>query len=208
MSSTQSTNLNPPPKKSRGRPKKFDYNLACSQALELFWTRGYEGTSISDLSEALNMNRPSIYASFGNKEALFRIALDLYLTKHFTFFEAALSKPTLEEVAETLLEEEIALLTGFGEPRGCLLIQSALTCGLEAKSIKQLLSLKRKAMEAAIAKRIELTQIQRLFLMRQSPHALAKAIMTMYEGISIQAASGSTQAELKELIPLLKKVLP
>lgn len=154
------------------------------------------------------MNRPSMYASLGNKEGLFRIVLDLYLTKHFAFFELALSKPTLEEVVETLLEEEIALLTGFEEPRGCLLIQSALTCGEEAKSIKQLLSLKRKAMEAAIAKRIELTQVQRLFLMRQSPLSLAKAIMTMYEGISIQAASGSTEVELKELIPLFKKILP
>lgn len=154
------------------------------------------------------MNRPSMYASFGNKEALFRIALDLYLTKHFNFFEVALSKPTLEEVLETLLEEEIALLTRFEEPRGCLLIQSALTCGVEAKSIKRLLFTKREAMEAAIAKRVELTQIQRLFLMKQSPHALAKAIMAMYEGISIQAASGGTQTELRELIPLFKKVLP
>ena len=207
MLSTKSSNLNLSPRKSRGRPKKFDYDLACSQALELFWTRGYEGTSISDLSEALNMNRPSMYASFGNKETLFNITLSSYLQNQLGFVDIAIKKPTLSEVLDAFFIGQIDLLTRHEEPRGCLLVQAAASCSEESEPIKDLLIQQRKAVETKLRKRIQLAQLKKDFPTKQSPSVLAKSIMVIYEGISIQAASGSAKKELVNIAELSKKIL-
>lgn len=194
-------------KKSRGRPKKFDFEEASERALELFWTQGFEGTSISDLSEALNMNRPSIYASFGNKDTLFKLSLKRYTSNQLQFIDAAIAKPTLNEVVDMLFKSEIALLTEHEMPRGCLLVQAAASCSKESESMKELLNNQRKAIEAKLRKRIQLAQLKKDFSMQQSPSVLAKSIMAIYEGISIQAASGSAKAELLNVAELSKKIL-
>src|SRR5207249_2480008 len=84
----------------RGRPRTFDPNLALDRALEVFWRKGYEGASLSDLTKATGINRPSLYAAFGNKENLFRLALDRYIAGPIAYFREALAEPTAREVAE------------------------------------------------------------------------------------------------------------
>jgi len=194
-------------KKPRGRPKQFDFDDASERALALFWTQGFEGTSLADLSQALNMNRPSIYASFGNKDALFKITLNRYLNQQLKFIDTAISKASLEEVIDAIFEGEISLLSQFEPPRGCLLVQAAVTCSKQSESIKALLISERRAIEGKLRKRIQLAQLKKDFPMKQSPSLLAKSLMTIYEGISIEAASGSSKADLLNIAELSKKIL-
>src|SRR6478735_11363440 len=88
---------------SRGRPRAFDLETALEQALQVFWEKGYQGTSLSDLTSAIGINRPSLYAAFGNKEALFRKALDRYVEKTVVFVLDAIHEPTARRFAERLL---------------------------------------------------------------------------------------------------------
>lgn len=194
-------------KKSRGRPKKFDYEIASKQALELFWKQGFEGTSISDLSETLNMNRPSIYASFGNKHVLFETVLKKYMDNHLKFIDEAIAKDSLSEVFNTLFSHQISLLTQYEDPRGCLLVQAAASGSKGTQEIKELLTAQRKGIEAKLRKRIQLAQLKKDFPTKQSPSALAKGMMAIYEGISIEAASGSSKTELLNIAELSKKIL-
>ena len=153
------------------------------------------------------MNRPSIYASFGNKDALFKLTLKRYLSNQLQFVDTAIAKPTLNEVVDLLFKSEIELLTKHETPRGCLLVQAAAACSKESESIKELLSSQRKAIEAKLRKRIQLAQLKKDFPMKQSPSVVAKSMMAIYEGISIQAASGSAKTELLNVAELSKKIL-
>src|SRR4029434_6972001 len=92
---------------SRGRPREFCVDHALAQALRVFWTKGYEGASLTDLTDAMGITRPSLYAAFGNKEELFRKALDLYEQEKLTYVGASLDKPSAREVAESLLRGSV-----------------------------------------------------------------------------------------------------
>src|SRR5437660_6287285 len=109
-----------------GRPREFDVEAALDRALEVFWRKGYEGASLPDLTRAMGINRPSLYAAFGNKEGLFRKALDRYAEGPAAYVREALNEPTARAVAERMLGEAIGLLTAPRNPRGCfIMVQSA-----------------------------------------------------------------------------------
>ncbi len=88
---------------ARGRPREFDVDAALTAALKVFWQQGYDATSLTDLTEAMGVSRPSLYAAFGNKESLYRKALDLYEREKLAYVQRALAAPTARGVAETLL---------------------------------------------------------------------------------------------------------
>src|SRR3954467_11842308 len=113
----------------RGRPRGFDVEQALEDALKVFWRKGYEGTSLDDLTDAMKINRPSLYAAFGNKEKLFRRALERYSNGPASHVCAALQAPTARAVAERTLIGTVDLLTDPRHPRGCLIVQGALACG-------------------------------------------------------------------------------
>src|SRR5260370_23346247 len=113
------------PRPSAGRPRAFDIDKALDRALRMFWEKGYEGTSLADLTEAMGINRPSLYAAFGNKEALFRKALDRYTSGPAAYVSEALDKPTARGVVERLLGGAADLLTNPRNPRGCLMVHGA-----------------------------------------------------------------------------------
>src|ERR1700716_3131988 len=94
-----------------GRPRAFDIEKALERALRVFWQKGYEGTSLSDLTEAMGINRPSLYAAFGNKEELFRKALDCYGEGPVSYFAKALEEPTARQVIEKLLYSSADLMS-------------------------------------------------------------------------------------------------
>src|SRR5437588_3756269 len=104
----------------RGRPRCFDESCALDSALQVFWRKGYEGASLPELTRAMGINRPSLYAAFGNKEALFRQVLDRYAAGPAAYVREALNEPTARAVAERVLGGAIDLLTGPRGPRGCL----------------------------------------------------------------------------------------
>src|ERR1700755_3711754 len=120
----------------RGPPREFDVDEALTAALRVFWSKGYEGASMSELTEAMGITRPSLYAAFGNKEALFRKALDLYEREKLEYTRAALEQPTARAVAEHIMRGALEAQTGQSEPHGCLGVISAMACGAEAESIK------------------------------------------------------------------------
>src|SRR5260221_6046735 len=103
-----------------GRPRAFDIAEALEQALRVFWKKGYLGTSLSDLTGAMGINRPSLYAAFGNKQSIFRKALDLYSKGPSAYLGEALHEPTARAVVERLLHGVVDLLTDPQSPATCL----------------------------------------------------------------------------------------
>ena len=107
----------------KGRPREFDTDGALDRALEVFWRKGYEGASLSDLTDAMGINRPSLYAAFGNKEELFRKVLARYVEGPAACVSKSLEEPTVRGVVEKLLSSAVDVVTDPKNPKGCLLVQ-------------------------------------------------------------------------------------
>src|SRR5258708_19962388 len=107
-----------------GRPRSFDIDSALDRVLLVFWRKGFEGTSLSDLTKAVGVNRPSLYAAFGDKEALFRKALDRYLDGPAAYTQEALKEPTARAVIEPLLRRAAEFNPPPPNPGGSPLLQA------------------------------------------------------------------------------------
>jgi AcrR family transcriptional regulator len=116
---------------SLGRPRSFDVDEALDQALNVFWRKGFEGTSLPDLTTAMGINRPSLYAAFGNKESLFRKAVERYEENTARRIHEALDEPDVRVAVETMLRRNIEAITDSRNPPGCFMVQGALVCGDE-----------------------------------------------------------------------------
>lgn len=180
-----------------GRPRTFDPDEVLEKALRVFWAKGYEGTSMTDLTEAMGINKPSLYAAFGNKEALFRRALERYSEGPGAYVPKAFEAPTAKEVAEKLLDGAAWVLGNPENPGGCLTIQGALVCGDEAAAVKgELVSLRSGTFET-MAKRFEQGKEAGEFADGVDTTRLARYISAVIQGMSVQSASGATYEELK-----------
>ncbi|RZK90856.1 MAG: TetR/AcrR family transcriptional regulator [Methylobacterium sp.] len=118
--------------KSRGRPRCFDVERALDAAVCTFWKNGYEGTSLDDLTQAMGINRPSLYAAFGNKEQLFARAVARYAEQGLALMRDALAAPTAREAADRFLREVVIGDCDVRAGRGCMLVGAALTCSADA----------------------------------------------------------------------------
>lgn len=196
------------PVKSRGRPLAFNQDEALERALQVFWSRGYEGTSMAELVDALGINKPSIYATFGNKEALFRKALAKYLAGPVAYVAKAMSEPTAYQVAEKFLTSSAEFLTNLDNPRGCMVVQAALTCGQSSTMIQQELIDHRKNYENLLSQRFEMAKTQGDLSSQVDAVALAKYIATIHQGLSVQATSGASKDELMAVIKLALQSWP
>ena len=185
--------------KTAGRPRSFDCGKALDRALLVFWRKGYQGASLSDLTAAMGINRPSLYAAFGDKEALFRKVLDRYAEGPGSHALQALNELTSRAVVEKLLRGGADLLTTPGSPRGCLLVQGALTCGSGANSMRRELISRRTASELALRKRFTRAQAEGELPPHTNPANLARYIITIIHGMSVQAAGGATRQELRHV---------
>jgi AcrR family transcriptional regulator len=188
--------------KQRGRPPSFNQDEALEKALNVFWLHGYEGTSMAELTEALGMNKPSIYAAFGNKEELFRKALAKYLAGPVAFVTKALNQPTAQKVVENFLFGAVEFLTKPDTPHGCMIVQGALTCGVASAQIQQELISHRQGYENALEQRFDLAITEADLPPHTNSAVLAKYLATLHQGLSVQATSGATQAELTEVVNL------
>src|SRR3954463_13199827 len=162
----------------RGRPREFDAEKALDAALLLFWQRGYEGTSLAELSEKMGINMPSLYAAFGSKELLFRKALDRYVERPASYLPKALKEPTARQVVEKLLFGAIEMVVHRGHPDGCLLVQGALASGPDADAVRNELSERRAKAEMAIRRRFELAIKQGDLPRRVNAANLARYVAT------------------------------
>jgi AcrR family transcriptional regulator len=136
-----------------GRMRQFDLDEALDRALEVFWARGYEGASLRELTRAMGINRPSLYAAFGNKEQLFRKALDRYQTGPMSFLTEALRKPTARAVVEAIFSGFVRMQRDRDEPRGCLVVSGALAAGEEAETVRRDLAQLRQAIVKTLRER-------------------------------------------------------
>ena len=191
-----------------GRPREFDIEQALDQALEVFWRNGYEGASIADLTEAMGINPPSLYAAFGNKEALFRRALDRYIEQRTGFWNEALAAPTARGMIEHLLRESANFLTEKCNPPGCMLVRGALTCSEAADSIRRDLEARRTEGEALVRARLESAKQAGELPADLEPAEFARYIMTVLEGMSVRAAAGASREELHKVAALALRTWP
>jgi AcrR family transcriptional regulator len=192
----------------KGRPREFDADQALDRALKVFWRKGYEGTSLPDLTRAMGINRPSLYAAFGNKEALFRKVLDRYAEGPAAYVREALNEPTARAVAERLLGGSIELLTGPRSPRGCLLVHGALACGEAAESIRRELAARRATGETAIRQRFERALAEGDLPSDVCPADLARYVVTVLRGMAVEAAGGATADELRRVVEMALRAWP
>jgi AcrR family transcriptional regulator len=185
-----------------GRPTGFDKDAALEAAMLLFWERGYEGTSMADLTQAMGVNPSSIYAAFGGKHALFSLAVERYMGSRALYATKALEEPTLERVVRALFDSTVAFLTAPGHPPTCMTLAGAVGCSVDASPAREIMTEIRKQNEVAMRER---------FLQARKSGELSKDInvddytrylSSILAGLSIQAANGSTKAELKRTVKM------
>lgn len=184
----------------RGRPREFDVDDALAAALGVFWAKGYEGASLNDLTDAMGITRPSLYAAFGNKEALFRKALDLYEREKLAYVSEALEAPTSREVARQMLCGALALLTSQCEPRGCMRILNSVGCGPEADTMRADLNARRQSSSRALCARLQRASDEGDFPPGTDVKAICDYLITILQGMSLQAGSGATRAQLEAVV--------
>ena len=156
----------------------------------------------------MGINRPSMYAAFGNKEQLFRKALDRYVEKAGGLLHEALEQPTARLVVEHLLRGIVEHSTDGGKRRGCLLVQGALACADEAEPVRRLLASRRAATESALRVRFERAVAEGDLPKRADPAALAKYVATVQQGLSVQMNGGATRDELMAVVDVALRAWP
>jgi AcrR family transcriptional regulator len=178
------------------RAKKFDEDSALEAALGVFWRKGFEGTTYADLVAAVGVERPTLYASFGNKEALFLRVLERYATLYGSYVWEALARRTSREVAEAFLEGAAELNTRFVDRTGCLGINGVLAASDEAETARQALIDWRAEGETALRDRFERARNEGDLPQDADSSALAAFLMAVAHGIAVQAKAGFTREKL------------
>jgi AcrR family transcriptional regulator len=191
-----------------GRPRSFDIDRALDRALQVFWRKGYEGASLSDLTKAVGVNRPSLYAAFGDKEALFRKALDRYLEGPAAYTQEALKESTARAVVERLLRGAADLNSAPCNPGGCLMVRGALASSEAADSVRQALTARRAAGEAALSRRLQRAKSEGDLPANVNPADLARYVATIIYGMAVLAAGGASRDKLERVIEMTLRTLP
>jgi AcrR family transcriptional regulator len=184
-----------------GRPREFDADQVLDMVMELFWEHGFDGVSISDITEATGVNRRSLYAAFGSKEELFGLAVQRYLDGPGGFVAAALNQPTAWDVARTMTHGAADAYTDPDRPRGCMIVHGALAASDDAEAIQVDLAQRRDAGVTALTRRFDEAQAAGE-LPGIDTLALSRWINAICQGISIQARSGATREDLHNVADL------
>jgi AcrR family transcriptional regulator len=179
-----------------GRPIGFDRDAALEAAMLLFWERGYEGTSMADLTHSMGLNPSSIYAAFGDKQALFQLVVKRYMELRAQYAVKALEEPTLERFIRALFDNTVAFLTTPGHPPTCMTLAGAAGCSLDATPARDLMTAIRKQNQVALRERLLKARKSGELLKEINVDDYTRYLSTIIAGLSIQAANGSTKAEL------------
>jgi AcrR family transcriptional regulator len=187
--------------KRRGRPRTYDPTVAIQQAIEAFWKTGYSGTSLDDLSAATGMNRPSLYAAFGDKQALYLKALDHYWGLGFAAMDEKLAydKPVADALMQVYDGALALYFSGKGRPRGCFAIGTATAEAVEDPRIRTALNDGLKALDAKFEARIRQALEDGDIRSAADPTFLAMLASATLHTIAIRARAGTPRAELREL---------
>lgn len=181
----------------RGRPRAFDRAEALRRAMEVFWEHGYEGSSMSDLTAAMGINSPSLYAAFGGKESLFREAVELYGRTDGRYTDRALrEEPTARGSIEAMLRDNAVAYTEHGKPHGCMVVLAGSTYTTRNANIRDFLIGKRRETTEDIRRRLDRGVADGDLPAGTDTAALAAFYATVLYGLSIQARDGASPAEL------------
>lgn len=183
-----------------GRPREFDPEAALDAAMHLFWARGFEAVSLSDLTKAMGINRPSLYAAFGNKQQLYKMALERFAKGPAAHMRQALAEPDIRKVMEMFLAGGFRNYGTGKYPRGCLMVRGIMDCGNPSDEIGQIIRQRQLAMEKSLRQRLELAI--RKGQLPPSTDALSTAamLMALKLGISVKATLGCSVRQLEQIV--------
>lgn len=173
----------------------------------LFWERGYEGTSMADLTQAMGLNPSSIYAAFGDKHALFSLAAKRYMDIRAQHATKALEQPTLKRFIRALFDSTVAFLTTPGHPARCMTLTGAVGCSADAAPARDLMTEIRKQNEMAMKERLLKARKSGELPKSINVDDYARYLSLIIAGLSIQAANGSTKAQLKRTAQMALRLL-
>lgn len=182
------------------RPRKIDADAALEAALGVFWRKGYEGTSYADLVAATRVERPALYAAFGNKQALFLRALERYGASYGSYVWEALGEQTSRQVALRVLEGAAELSTRFEDRTGCLGINGALAGSDDAETVQRALVEWRAAGETALRERFERAKREGDLPADADCAALAAYVLAVAHGMAVQAKAGFSRERLMSVV--------
>jgi len=200
---SRSINIATAPKPIRGRPREFDRGNALGKAMHLFWSRGYEATSMAELRAALGITQASLYAAFGGKEQLFREAVELYRkTAGFSTTQALAIETSAREAIHAMLQAAVDAFSAPGAPGGCLLILGATNCAIENKAVQEHLLSIRREISQSILERLKQGQGQGDVPKAAPIVALAAYYSTVLHGLALQSRDGASRNTLTQVVQL------
>lgn len=200
---------NDEPQRGKGRPRCFDRNHALTQALVVFWQRGFEPASIAELCEAMEINPPSLYSAFGNKASLFMEAVNFY---EKVYWEAPskkfLAEPDVYKAVDEFFKESAQILISPDLPRGCMVVLATINVSADAEDITTSIRELRFATKDMFAERIRRGITDEQLPVDTEVIALAGAFNALLEGLSIQARDGLSPIELERIASHAVRLLP
>jgi AcrR family transcriptional regulator len=196
-----------------GRKRSFDKSEALDKAMRLFWENGYSATSVKDLTEALGINKPSLYAAFGNKEALFKASLEHYITSYASPKLEQLSQPNDQTLAQRISNHINSIIDSVCDPttpKGCLIVKSSCESGGTGlpEEIGQSLETIGLATQQTLSRLFEQAQQNGDFAADASPKASADYLMSVLYGITVLARQGRSRDELRGIVEQAVNALP
>ena len=191
-----------------GRPREFSEAAALDAAMHIFWEKGYEGASLDDLTEAMGINRSSLYASFGDKEKLFNRVMARYAEGPMAFVQEALQQPTARAVVENFLRGGVVFLADSTHPRGCLTLQAGLACSSGSEGVKRTMIDWRRQGLQQLEKRLLRAQKQGDLSKDVDAKDLARYIYVVMNGLSVQAVNGTTRREMNRTVKMALQSMP
>ena len=196
-----------PPPKPRGRPRSFDRERALEQAIEVFWKKGFEGASIADLTEAMGINPPSLYAAFGDKENLFLQAVERYNAQRgdsCPYCDETTARGAVEKLLLYMADE----LCNSDHPRGCMMVMAAATSASSSQQLQAVLAQKRAASRANLKARIEKGIKDGDVLPGTNAGELADFYSTIITGMSLVSRDGATRKSLVATVENAMRLFP
>lgn len=182
----------------RGRPRAFNRGEALQKAMLLFWEKGFQGASMSELTAAMGINAPSLYACFGSKEALYREAMALYEAGDGAELATAVAAaPTAREAIETYLMRSAALFSRPGKPAGCMVVLSVIHAAGTSEEAGRALRDARSEMQGVLETRLRDDIARGELPASCDAPAIAAFYATVQQGMSIRARDGARRAELE-----------
>jgi AcrR family transcriptional regulator len=190
------------------RTRVFEIDGAIDIATDLFWRTGYEGTSLTDLTNAMGITPPSFYHAFGSKEGLFKRVLERYMRNRLSYAEDALNQPTSRGVAEQTLLRLADLYTDPKCPPGCLAVNSSFPCNDDSPPLRHELAGLREARRVRLRERLERAQAAGDLPADCDPDQLAEFVFVVGWGLALAAQSGATRDDLHRTVAIALKAWP